>query len=197
MRGLLWFIPRNGALTPGLQALVSFLLGIGGIGRPRGLLACGGKAKLIGRRRCLCQNLIINPPYCEKWISPGLLFLRQRSLVWSGAPSCPHGGFLEVALGVAAALLWWGLPQFLLGFLCSFHHVLDCSLETGRPFPARQLSSPNHPQGLRAGLWSFSPLGGGGNVELPLSSTPPNSSQQGLVIFISLPNFSESGWEQY
>lgn len=78
-RGLLWLIPRSKALTPSLQVLIAVLLGVGLIRRLRGLPVYGDKAKLLGRRWCLCQNLIINPPYCEKWVSPELLFLRQRS----------------------------------------------------------------------------------------------------------------------
>lgn len=98
-RGFLWFILRGKALTPGVPALLSAGSGNDLVGGPGGLPVCGTQAKLLGRKRCLCQNLIINPPYCEKWVGPQLQFLRQRSLVWSGAPSsspwgpCDGGGF--------------------------------------------------------------------------------------------------------
>lgn len=108
--GFLWFVPRGKALTPGLQGLISVLLDVGLEGRPGGLRVYGGKAKLLGRRWCLCQNLIINPPCCEKWVSPELLFLRQRSSAWSQAPSSPPWGCVALALGVAAVFLRWGLP---------------------------------------------------------------------------------------
>lgn len=65
------------------------------------------EATLFGRRRCSCQNLIINLPYCEKWVSLELLFLRQRSSVWSGAPSSP--------MGVVWPWLWEQLQHSLMG----------------------------------------------------------------------------------
>lgn len=149
----------------------------------------------------MCQNLIINPPYCEKWISPELLFLRQRSSVWSAAPSSPPWGLCGSDFGSGCSFSGvrpaaFHFFQAHLSCPCSFHHILDSGCETVSPFPALQLSSlqmfPRAP-GLDCGT---SLLGGSGSAELTLISHCPQLFSVRICRLISLPSFSESGWEK-
>lgn len=74
----------------------------------------GAKAKLLGRKRCLCQNLIINPPYCEKVGRPRVAVFKAKviSVQWSSQLS---------PMGTVWRWLWEWLHHspFLLGRLCS------------------------------------------------------------------------------
>lgn len=125
----------------------------------------------------MCLNLIINLPYCEKWVRLELLFFsRQRSLVWSGALPC--GGCVAVALGVAEACLGVGPTSPVLRQcpFCYFHQVLGSNLATGNPFlgPPHSSSGPD---------WSFLP-------RMPVSADPRYHSFPQLI-FVILPGFSE------
>lgn len=76
MGGCLWYILRDKGLTPDHQAVVSILLVIGlyliwGVGS---CLCVWAKPSCLSGGRCLCLNLIINLPYCEKWVRLELLF---------------------------------------------------------------------------------------------------------------------------
>lgn len=150
------------------------------VGRPGGLPVYRATAKLLGRRRCLCQNLIINPPYCEKWVSPALLFLRQRS--WSGAPSFPRGGCVAVALGAAPAFSGGAcFSPFLLGLLCSLHHASKSGLEVEAPSQPIRC----HHRGGRT-VWSLPALRGRGRAECSLSPTCPQLTSTGTCYFHSV-----------
>lgn len=134
----------------------------------------------------MCQNLIINLPYCEKWVRPELLFLRQRSAVWSGAPSSPPWGLCGVALGVAAACVGWGpLPSISPRPLCSLcaihlHHVSDSSLGAGSPFPDPQLSSPQIFLRADGQAVVLSALGGSAVQNYSYLPLPPPLSSVGI-----------------
>lgn len=151
----------------------------------------GAKAKLLGRRRCLCQNLIINPPYCEKWVSPELLFFRQRSSVWSGALSSPIGAvprwlwewLQHTMVGPASLHFFWALSV-------PFCRVSKSGLEAEAP--SQSLSF--HLQIFLRAPWldcgpSLLWVVVGGQKDPPTTNSP----QQELVIFILLPSYCESG----
>lgn len=144
----------------------------------------GPKAKLLGRKRCLCQNLIINPPYCEKWVGPQLQFLRQRSSVWSGAPSSSPWGRCDGGFGSGRSRL-----PFLLGLSLPFHHVSESSLEAeAPPQPVRcHLQIFLSASALHSGPFLPRVVAGGQND--PYFPLPPKPCSTGLVIFLSLPSF--------
>lgn len=188
--GFLWSILRGKALTPGAQALLSAGLGNGLVGGAGGLPVYGHKAKLLGRKRCLCQNLIINPPYCEKWVGPQLQFLRQRSLVWSGAPSSSLWGPCDGGFGSGHSNLhfsWTSLP---------FHHVPESSVEAEAPSQpvSCHLQIFLRVSGLHSGPFLPRVVLGGQNY--PYFLLPPNSPQQDLSFLFSFPTSGESGWAQ-
>lgn len=103
---------------------------------------CGAKAKLIGRKSCLCQNLIINPPYCEKRVGSQRQFLRQRSSVWRGAPSSLPWALCGPGFGSGCCFFWWGLLLCTSGPSVPFHHVSESSFEA--EVPAQPVSCQLH-----------------------------------------------------
>lgn len=97
----------------------------------------GGQSLALWQGRCLCLNLIINLPYCEKWVRPELLFFKAKviSVEWNSQLS-PVGAVLVLALGVAEACPGVGPTSLVLCLCpyCYFHPVSDPSFETGSPF---------------------------------------------------------------